>query len=210
MSAIRPLERADLPQVVSLYEHVARSGSRTPPPGLAAYFERTFLDHPWADAEIPSLVYVDGDKILGFLGSSVRRLELDGRPVRMGISGQLVTEPEVRKRAAGAFLMREYMSGAQDLTITDTASDMVRRIWEGVGGETSQLACIGWVRIFRPAQFAVRLSRAATGRAGAPSEVLAGSGHGGLAAHLPEAPPGASGRASGRGADGGRARQSGS
>ena len=154
MSAIRPLERADLPQVVSLYEHVARSGSRTPPPGLAAYFERTFLDHPWADAEIPSLVYADGDKILGFLGSSVRRLELDGRPVRMGISGQLVTEPEVRKRAAGAFLMREYMSGAQDLTITDTASDMVRRIWEGVGGETSQLACIGWVRIFRPAQFA--------------------------------------------------------
>jgi hypothetical protein len=153
VSEIRPLERADLPQVVSLYEHVARSGSRTAPPGLAGYFERTFLDHPWADAEIPSLVYVDGERVLGFLGSSVRRLELDGRPLRMGISGQLVTEPEVRKRAAGAFLMREYMTGAQDLTITDTASDMVRRIWEGVGGETSQLACIGWVRIFRPAQF---------------------------------------------------------
>ena len=154
MSTIRPLERADLPQVVSLYEHVARSGSRTAPPGLADYFERTFLDHPWADSEIPSLVYADGDRVLGFLGSSVRRMELDGRPLRMGISGQLVTEPEVRKRAAGAFLMREYMSGPQDLTITDTASETVRRIWEGVGGETSQLACLGWVRIFRPAQFA--------------------------------------------------------
>ena len=56
----------------------------------------------------------------------------------------------MRRRAAGAFLMREYMAGAQDLTITDTASDMVRRIWEGVGGETCQLACIGWVRVFRP------------------------------------------------------------
>jgi hypothetical protein len=154
MSAIRPLERADLPQVVSLYEHVARSGSRTAPSGLADYFERTFLDHPWADPELPSLVYADGERILGFLGSSVRRLELEGRPLRMGISGQLITEPEVRKRAAGAFLMREYMSGAQDLTITDTASEVVRRIWEGVGGETSQLACVGWVRVFRPAQFA--------------------------------------------------------
>lgn len=154
MSEIRPLERSDLPQVVSLYEHVARSGSRTPPTGLAGYFERTFLDHPWADPEIPSLVYAEGDRVLGFLGSSTRRLELDERPLRMGISGQLVTEPEVRKRAAGAFLMREYMTGPQDLTVTDTASDMVRRIWEGVGGETSQLACIGWVRIFRPAQFA--------------------------------------------------------
>ena len=154
MSEIRPLERVDLAQVVSLYEHVARSGSRTAPPGLALYFERTFLDHPWADDEIPSLVYVEGERVLGFLGSSARRLELDGRAIRMGISGQLVTEPEVRKRAAGAFLMREYMTGAQDLTITDTASDLVRRIWEGVGGETSQLACIGWVRVFRPAQFA--------------------------------------------------------
>jgi hypothetical protein len=155
LSAIRPLERGDLPQVVSLYEHVARSGSRTAPPGLAGYFERTFLDHPWADAEIPSLVYTDGEgRIVGFLGSSVRRLEFDGRPLRMGISGQLVTEPEARSRAAGAFLMREYMTGAQDLTITDTASEMVRKIWEGVGGETSQLACIGWVRILRPAQFA--------------------------------------------------------
>ena len=154
MSEIRPLTREDLPQVVDLYEHVARSGARTASRGLAGYFERTFLDHPWADPDIPSLVYADGDRILGFLGSSVRRMELDGKPLRMGISGQLVTEPEVRKRAAGAFLMREYMTGKQDLTITDTASDMVRRIWEGVGGETSQLACIGWVRIFKPAQFA--------------------------------------------------------
>jgi hypothetical protein len=154
MPEIRPLERGDLPQVASLYEYVARSGSRTPPPGLAAYFDETFLDYPGADPEIPSLVYLDGDgRIAGFLGSNVRRLVFDGRPLRLGISGQLVTEPEVRNRAAGAFLIKEYISGPQDLTLTDTASETVRRIWEGLGGETSQLGCIGWVRLFRPWRF---------------------------------------------------------
>lgn len=150
MAEIRPLERADLPQVVNLYEHVARSGSWQAPPGLADYFEETFLDYPWADPEIPSLVYLDGDKVLGFLGSNVRRFTFDGEPVRLAISGQLVTDPEARNRAPGAFLLKEFLSGPQDLTITDTASDTARRIWEGLGGETLHIGSVGWARVFSP------------------------------------------------------------
>ena len=174
--SIRPLERDDLKQVAALYEHVARSGSRTPPPGLTRYFEEFFLDHPWVDPEIPSLVYVeDGGRIAGFLGSSVRRFERDGKPARVGVSGQLVTEPDARNRAPGAFLMREYMNGPQDLTLTDTASEVVRRIWEGVGGETFHLACVGWVRVFRPGQFASAYRRRAEdlGAAGGTRALLA-------------------------------------
>ena len=177
MGAIRPLERDDLEQVTSLYEHVARSGSRTPPPRMADYFEETFLDHPWADAEIPSLVYAEPDgRITGFLGSSVRRFEFDGKAARLGVSGQLVADPEARGRAPGAFLMSAYMKGPQDLTLTDTASDLVRRIWQGVGGETYHLACVGWVRIFRPSQFAssYRGRRERLGAPGRGRAVLAG------------------------------------
>jgi hypothetical protein len=174
---IRPLERTDLEQVTILYEQVARSGSPKPPPRMAEYFEETFFDHPWADPEIPSLVYVEPDgRITGFLGSSVRRFVFDGRPARVGVSGQLVADPEMRGRAPGAFLMNAYMRGAQDLTLTDTASDLVRRIWEGVGGETFHLACVGWVRIFRPSLFASSY-RGRAERLGAPSRarpVLAG------------------------------------
>lgn len=155
MAPIRPLERDDIPQVVSLYELVSRSGSTTAPPGMAAYFERFFLDHPWADPEIPSLVYTDKDgRILGFLGSNVRRFVFDGRPIRAGCSGQLVTEPGARNQAAGAFLMQAYMDGPQELTFTDTASDMVRRIWERLGGDAFSVGCVGWVRVFRPLRFA--------------------------------------------------------
>jgi hypothetical protein len=160
MGAIRPLERADVPAAASLYEFVARSGTRTAPPGLVHYFERTFLDYPWADPEIPSLVYVEDDgSIAGFLGSSVRRLTLGGRILRLGVSGQLVTEPSSRSHAAGAFLMREHMNGPQDLTLSDTASDIVRRIWEGLGGETAHLHCVGWIRVFRPLEVLDELLR---------------------------------------------------
>jgi predicted ATP-grasp superfamily ATP-dependent carboligase len=154
VSEIRPLERADLPAVAGLYEYVARSGSRVAPPGVVDYFERFFFDHPWADPEIPALVYEDADgRIAGFIGSHVRRFRFDGRPIRVGCSGQLVTEPTIRNRAAGAFLMREYLAGPQDVTITDTASETVRRIWEKLGGGTLHTRCVGWVRVFKPWQF---------------------------------------------------------
>jgi hypothetical protein len=150
MAEIRPLERSDLPEVANLYEQVARSGSSDAPPGLAGYFEDTFLDYPWADPEIPSLVYVDDGRITGFLGANVRRFTYEGEPVRLAISGQLVTDPAVRSRAAGAFLLRRFLDGPQDLTITDTASDQARRIWEGLGGETLHIGSIGWARVFSP------------------------------------------------------------
>ena len=156
---IRPLAREDLEQVARLYEVVARSGSTVAPPGLAAHFEETLLDHPWADPEIPSLVHDDGEgRVLGFLASHVRRMELGGETVRVGCSGHVVTEPAARSRAVGLFLMRHYVEGPQDLTFTDTAGEPVRRMWESLGGETSQLNCLGWVRVFRPAAFAADLA----------------------------------------------------
>ena len=47
MSAIRALERDDLPAIVRLYEQIMRGGE--PAPHLVDFFERTLLDQPWAD-----------------------------------------------------------------------------------------------------------------------------------------------------------------
>ena len=148
MSAIRPLERADLPQVASLYEAISRSGSESAAEGLAGYFERTLLDHPWADPEIPSLVYLDDDgRVKGFIGSHVRRLRLDGKPLRMACGGQLMSDPSVRNRAVGALLLRRFFAGRQDLSMTDGATEATRRIWRGLGGSVGHLGSITWVRL---------------------------------------------------------------
>lgn len=151
---IRPLRRDDLPEVVSLYELVSRSGSRTPAPGLAAYFERTCLDHPWFDPDIPSLVYEEDGRIVGFIASHVRRMTFDGRPIRLACGGQMVTEPEVRSHAVGAFLMQRFLSGPQDVTITDTAGEITRRMWAKLGGVTAHLGAMSWTRVYRPFRFA--------------------------------------------------------
>ena len=59
MSAIRPLEPEDIPGVAAVYERVMRSGTRMAEPAIEDFFRETVLMQPWADPEIPSLVYDD-------------------------------------------------------------------------------------------------------------------------------------------------------
>lgn len=151
MGPIRPLEREDIPAVCQLYERVFRSGTADPPPQLLNYFERTFLDYPWVDDAIPSLVYEDSDgELVGFVGSHVRNLRMDGRPLRMGCSGPLVAAPEARHRAVGALLLRRYLAGPQDITITDGANDLAWRLEASLGGQALVHASTGWTKVFRP------------------------------------------------------------
>ena len=165
MSAIRPLEPEDIPAVAALYERVMRSGTHTAEPAIKDFFRDTVLMQPWADPEIPSLVYDDPDAgILGFLGSHVRRLVFDGRPVRVGCSGQLVADPDAAKPGVGALLMRAHMRGGQDVSTTDGATPTVRAMWERLGGVTLPLASIGWTRVLRPARFAGAIAGRRRGR----------------------------------------------
>lgn len=160
---IRALRPDDLAQVADLYQRVVRAGGTTPP-GLTGYFARTFLDHPWADPAVPSLVHESDDgAITGFLGSHVRRMRFEDTPIRIGCSGQLVADPGAR-RGIGALLLRHYLAGPQELTITDGATDAVRRMWERLGGSTGHLRSLNWTRVFKPGRLAGGALAARAGR----------------------------------------------
>lgn len=164
MTAIRPLEREDLGVVATLYGDVMRPGV-PPRSDLKERFAALLLEQPWADPEIPSLVAVDeGGSVVGFLGSHVRRIRLDGRSGRLACAGQLVVAPAARHRATGALLLHAYLAGPQDLTITDGATEEVRRIWERLGGEAVWLGGIEWYRPLRPAALAALLWGHRSGR----------------------------------------------
>jgi len=152
MTGIRALDRADLPAVCALYEQVMRDGTHgAPDPRLVAYFERLFLDDPWFDPELPSLVHEAADgAIVGFIGSSTRRMAFDGRPLRMVCSSNLVVHPDWRPRGVGALLMRRLLGGPQDLTIADRANDSSRVLWLRLGGQELVHGSVGWYRILRP------------------------------------------------------------
>ena len=156
---IRAFEKGDLAQVAALYEAVMRSGTRIPPPQLAKYFERTFFDCPWADPEIPPLVFEEDDgRIAGFLGVHVRRVRLDGHSLRIVCGGQLISDPAARSRAIGAKLFRAHLFGPQAATIADGANETARQMWQVCGGETTPLKTISWTRVLRPARFAADLA----------------------------------------------------
>lgn len=151
MIRIRQLERDDVAAVARLFALVWRGAEDAADAELERFFASTLLDHPWTDPELPSLVAVDGDEIVGLIGSNVRRAAWNGRPVRAVCSAHLVTHPRVRSRAVGAVLMKALLGGTQDVTITDGATEEVRRMWEALGGASVGLGAFSFVRLFRPA-----------------------------------------------------------
>lgn len=148
---IRALRTDDLPAVVSLYRaHLARPQLATHDE-LVEAFARIFLSAPLHDPAIPSLIAVDAEgDVIGFLGSQVHRMVFDDRPVRLGCSSALVVAPQARNAAIGAFLLKRYLSGPQDLTITDTAAQPTEYLWKRLGGSTLPLSSIVWVCPIRP------------------------------------------------------------
>jgi hypothetical protein len=83
----------------------------------------------------------------------VRRLSLDGHKRRLACSGQLVADPNYGKPGVGALLLRTYLAGPQDVTITDGATTEVRVMWEALGGHSLAAASIGWTLVLSPAVF---------------------------------------------------------
>jgi hypothetical protein len=157
-ATIRPLERADLPSVAALFRETFEVGPRRTEPALAAFFERTLLDQPWADPEIPPLVAVDDrGRPVGFVAAEVRRMRLDGRMLRFVWAAHTAVAPEARRGAAGVLLMRRLLEGPQDASLGDSASPLMAEMWLRLGGRRIDLKAIHWVRVFRPASVAAHL-----------------------------------------------------
>lgn len=149
MATIRPLEPEDLPAVAALMranldEWDGEEGS------LAA----TLLESPWADAALPSLVATEAGRVIGFIASQPRRISFEGRELRAVCCSHLVVDPASRGGATGALLLRKLLGGEQELTWTDSASELVARIWETFGGQLDHTRSHDWMLVLRPCAWA--------------------------------------------------------
>src|SRR5512146_3169329 len=91
----RPFVAADLPQVVALRQQAFHHAVHRSPEVMAAYFARIFLEGPWRDPALPSLVHLDADgRVCAFLGVLARRMRLRGRPILMAVPTQLMARPD--------------------------------------------------------------------------------------------------------------------
>ena len=147
MSHIRPLRADDIPEVVALRRR-AFTHSQRPDDQMGAYFEQVFLQNPWRDDALPSLVYVEGDgRPVGFLGVVPRPASFRGQPIRIAVGTQFMVHPDHRG-VAGLQLMKAFLAGGQDLSLADLANDASHHLWEKLGGRTARIPSLQWTLSF--------------------------------------------------------------
>src|SRR5882724_13259306 len=155
VSLIRPFVLGDIPRVAELHESVLAASSHLSMENRRRYLGKVFLENPWYDDTLPSLVAEEEHgRIVGFLGVLPRRMSWNGRSIKVAIVSQYMVEPGYRG-LTGLLLLKTFLAGPQDLSMTDGASHETVRIWKAVGGTDSIPHSIHWTRPLRPLRYAL-------------------------------------------------------
>lgn len=154
MSQIRPLAADDLDQVAALFARLLRRERKAPSGALRAYLREFYLDGPFREADIPSLVHVTPEaRITGFIGVHTVPYVIDGRRARVAFCGALMTEEKDRDPLAGARLLKAFIAGPQDVSMSETASPVSQAMWEKIRGDVLPDFSLDWFRVLRPSGF---------------------------------------------------------
>jgi hypothetical protein len=165
---ILPCTREHVPGVVALLaeggapqDGSGRDADR--PDALARYLEDVYLDNPWYDPELPSLVCADGGgRIDGFLGVVARPMVLrGGQAIRAAASSNFRVRGSPgtpRNPLIAMRLLKRFFEGPQDLSVANGANPLSKKIWEGCGGISVPLCSLDWFRLIRPARGLLELA----------------------------------------------------
>ena len=156
---IRACTPDDMPAVAGLFWRTFRSARVAAPASLTSYLRELYFAHPWRDPALASKVFVADGTVRGFIGILPLRLDFRGATLRAAVAGSLMVEKPQENPLAGARLLRAYLSGPQDISLSDSANAVSRGMWERLGGRTVPTQSMEWVRAFRP--FATALALAA-------------------------------------------------
>jgi hypothetical protein len=157
---VLPCTREHIPGVVALLtEGGAPDGAD--PDALAGYLQDVYLDNPWSDPELPSLVCVDGGRIGGFLGVVARPMLHGGQPVRAAAASNFRVRggpAAARNPLIAMRLLKRFFAGPQDLSVANGANPLSKKIWEGCGGISLPLYSLDWFGLIRPARGLLELA----------------------------------------------------
>jgi hypothetical protein len=158
---VRAARAADLPAIGGLFQRVFRHSDAPAPPALLAYLERAFIrqSHLAASPEgkaCPSLVHAGQDgAINGFIGVIAMPYLVEGVRRQAAFAGTLMVDERLRDPLAGARLLRGFMAGPQDLTLSETANEVSQGLWRRLRGLILPGYSLEWMRVFDPAAFAL-------------------------------------------------------
>ncbi len=147
---VRSFRAEDLDAVVSLRRRIFSHSERGSVEALTEYCSRIFCPPRVTDGQLGSLVYEDqAEQVVGFLGVVERPMRWGDRLIRVAVFTQLMVAPEHRG-LAGRALVRALLAGPQELTLSDVANDVARRLWVSLGGECATFHTFSWTDALRP------------------------------------------------------------
>jgi hypothetical protein len=86
-------------------------------------------------------------------------MSLQGKTVRLAFGSNFVVDPGSRASMTAIQLVRAFMKGGQDISITDSANEMSRPLLRSLGFHVAPVYSLQWMRPLRPAQYAVNVLR---------------------------------------------------
>ena len=134
-----------LPGVADLFIAAFEKGAAHSAESIVTYFTDLYLGNPWAADDVPSVVAVDRDRVVGFIGVVPMPVRIDGRVLRVAVGGNFMVDRDHGDPMLAGRLLRRYLSGPQDLSFTDTASDEAIKLWNGLGGVTCRFSSLRWL-----------------------------------------------------------------
>jgi hypothetical protein len=133
--------------------------------GLRKYYHDIFFRSPWRDDKFPSFVFRDDrGMVAGFIGVVPREMRFRGELLKVAVPHRLMVNPDSGCPLAAAQLVRRFLSGPQDLSFSDGANDMGRKFWEGMGGSTTLIYSMNWIRPLRPCSYVLHVLAKQKGR----------------------------------------------
>lgn len=158
---IRECRPEDLLAVAGLFSRVLRRGEKCNLATLESYLRELFFEHPWRDPELMSRVSQSPcGAITGFIGLLPLRMTHRGKPIRAALASALMVDNPQQDPLTGARLLRSFLGGPQDLSISEHSNSIAERMWLRLGGSTVAGYGMDWVRILRPAQAGIALVKA--------------------------------------------------
>ncbi|MHC1550431.1 hypothetical protein [Phyllobacterium sp. K27] len=154
-SEVRNLASRDIPAVAAMFLRTFKPAHATLPSSLADYLSELYLD-PNNTTNIISQVHIRGDGVLsGFIGALPLKMTFANASLQAAICGPLMVEDHEADPLAGARLLRAFLAGPQDISLSETANETSRIMWRKLRGKILPGYSLEWIRVLRPAAFFV-------------------------------------------------------
>ena len=146
----------DIPAVARIFQKAHRDPRKPAPPSLEACLKELFFEHPGYDPDVSSRVYVAPDgSIAGYIGVVPLKMAYRGQFLRAAVPTHLAVEHPEQYPLAGATLVRSFLNGPQDISISEPANHLSVGMWKRLGGQSVASESMQWVRVLRPAGLAL-------------------------------------------------------